>query len=64
MDFICDFYNYDETYDDSYYFGDALTVSGDIEISNIPVDDNPVLFTYMLTDIYNNTYWLPAMMYE
>ncbi|MEX1307643.1 MAG: peptidase C11, partial [Eubacteriales bacterium] len=64
LDFICYFYNYDETYDDSYYFGDPLTVSGEIEISNVSVGDDPVLFTYLLTDIYNNTYWLPAMMYE
>mgnify|MGYP001766031751 CR=1 FL=1 len=64
LDFLCDFYNYDETYDDSYYLGDPMTVSGDIEISNVSVGDDPVLFTYMLTDIYNNTYWLPAMKYE
>ncbi len=64
LDFLCDFYHYDETYDDSYYLGDPMTVSGDIEISNVSVGDDPVLFTYRLTDIYNNTYWLPAMMYE
>ena len=64
LDFLCDFYNYDETYDDSYYLGESYTVNGEIEISNVSVGDDPVLFTYLLTDIYNNTYWLPAMMYE
>jgi len=64
LDFLCDFYNYDETFDDSYYLDDPMTVSGEIEISNVSVGDEPVLFTYRLTDIYNNTYWLPAMKYE
>ena len=63
LDFLCDFYNYDETYDDSYYLGDPMTVRGEIEISNVSIGDDTVLFTYRLTDIYNNTYWLPAMQY-
>ncbi len=64
LDFLCDFYTYDEEYSDSYYLGDQMIVNGEIQISNVSVGNAECLVTYMLTDIYNNTYWTPAIEYK
>jgi len=64
LDFLCDFYTYDQEYSDSYYLGEQMVVDGDIYISNVAVTNIKCLVTYMLTDIYNNTYWTPALEYK
>jgi len=64
LDFLCDYYTYDEEFSDSYYLGDQMVVSGEIEISNVSVGNATCLVTYMLTDIYSNTYWTPAIEYK
>lgn len=61
LDFICDYYTYDGDYQDSYYLGDQMTVSGTPEISNVDVGEGEVKATYRITDIYNQTYWMPTM---
>ena len=61
IDFICDYYNYDGTYEDSYYLGDRLTVNGELSISDVYLADETVSATYRFTDIYNQTYWTPVM---
>ncbi len=63
IDFLCDFYTYDEDYDNSYYLGEQMIVEGDLEVSNVFIGDARCLVTYKLTDIYNNTYWTPAVIY-
>lgn len=57
IDFVCDYYTYDQQYQDSYYLGDPLTYSADCEISNVNVGDGDTLVTYRFTDIYNQQYW-------
>ena len=57
LDFVCDFYDYDQNYVDSYMIGEQMTVSGDMEISNTDVGDGQVVITYCFTDIYNSRYW-------
>ncbi len=64
LDFICDYYTYDEEFYDSYYLGDRMVVEDDFEISNVSVGDARCLVTYRLTDMYKNTYWTPAIEYE
>ncbi|MBN2878680.1 MAG: peptidase C11 [Clostridia bacterium] len=64
LDFLCDYYTYDEKFSDSYYLGDQMVVNGKIQISNVSVGDATCLVTYMLTDIYSNTYWTPAIEYK
>jgi len=63
IEFLCDYYSYDEEYQASYYLGDPLIVSGPLALSNVPVGDAPCMVTYRLTDIYNNTFWTPALEY-
>lgn len=63
IDFLCDYYTYDEEYDDSYYLGEEMIVSGDLEVSNVYIGEARCMVTYRLTDIYNNTFWTPAVAY-
>ncbi len=66
IDFVCDFYRYDKTYQDSYFLGEQMTVKGDMKdmvIENLPVGDGKVLETYCFTDIYGQQYWTPALEY-
>ena len=57
LEFICDYYTYDGEYRDSYYLGDALTVSGDLKITNTSVGDGQVRILYRFTDIYDQQHW-------
>ncbi|SEP90893.1 hypothetical protein SAMN02910369_00833 [Lachnospiraceae bacterium NE2001] len=60
IDFICDFYDYDGNYQDSYYLGDQITYNDDLVLSYEDVGANSKI-TYLLTDIYNSEYWTPAL---
>lgn len=63
IQFVCDYYRYDGTYDNSYLIGDTLVYSGDHEISNVyvPATSGTLNATYLFTDIYNQEYWTPAI---
>ena len=47
-------------YNDSYFLGEPLIVSGEPEIGTISVEGEGTALL-RLTDIYNNTYWTPAV---
>lgn len=64
IDFLCDFYTYSETYQDSYFLGEAMVADGELTVSNVQIGGSNYLVTYRLTDIYNNTYWTPAVTWE
>ena len=57
IDFICDYYSYDGAYLDSYMLGEQLTVEGELQISDVYVDETKANLTYRFTDIYNQSYW-------
>lgn len=57
IDFICDYYSYSGEYLDSYMLGDQLVVNGELEISDVYVDEAAANLTYLFTDIYNQQYW-------
>ncbi len=62
LDFLCDYYTYDGTYDNTYFLGETMTVpEGELTISNEDVGDGPVLILYRFTDIYQQHYWTPAL---
>ena len=63
IDFLCDYYSYSGEYQDSYKLGEQMTVSGDMEISNVDVGEGAVRLVYRFTDIYNQEYWSDALMY-
>lgn len=60
IDLICDYYDYDGNYQDSYYLGDTITYSDDLLYSYEDVGANSKV-SYLLTDIYNSEYWTPSI---
>ena len=50
--------------ENSYYLGDQMVVSGELTVSNISIGNARCMVTYRLTDIYNNTYLTPALVYQ
>ena len=61
IDFLCDFYNYDGTFNDAYYLGEQMTASGGWVIGNAPLGDVNWDMAYRITDIYGGQYWTPAV---
>ena len=57
IDFICDYYTYDGEYENSYFLGEQMTVSDNMEISNVDVGGGALRMTYRFTDIYQQHYW-------
>ena len=62
IDFLCDYYNYDGTFNDAYYLGEQMIATGSWEIGNAPLGDNVKWdMAYRITDIYGGQYWTPAV---
>ena len=61
IDFICDYYTYEGEYQDTYFLGDTMTVSGKLEITNVRMGDGNARVNYRFTDIYQQHYWTPAV---
>ncbi len=61
LDFLCDFYTNDMQFQDSYYFGERMTYSSDMKITNTALGDGNVKIIYKFTDIYNQEYWSEAI---
>jgi hypothetical protein len=61
LDFICDYYSYAGDYQNSYYLGEQMIYTGDHEISNVMIDKDSAVATYLLADIYNQEYWTPVL---
>ena len=61
IDFICDYYTYDGTYENSYLIGDTLIYDGKEEISDVYINADNAAATYLITDIYHQTYWTPVI---
>ena len=62
IDFVCDYYGYDGTFQDSYMIGEQYTVvdQSKMVISNTELGDD-VLITYRFSDIYGEEYWTPTI---
>ena len=61
LDFICDYYGYDGSYQDSYFLGDPMTVTEEMEISNVDIGREYTYATYRFTDLYHQHYWTAPM---
>ena len=61
LKFICDYYGYDGKYQNSYLFGDEITVSDSMEISDVTINDANIKITYLFVDIYNQQHWTPSI---
>lgn len=57
LDFLCDYYGYDGSYQDSYYLGEQMIVDEEMNISNVYIDGQAITATYRFTDLYNQHYW-------
>ena len=61
IDFVCDYYGYDGSYQDSYLFGDPWTYHEDAEIGDVYIDADSANAVYRFTDIYGQNYWTPVI---
>ena len=59
IQFICDYYDYDGNYHDSYKLGEPFTLGSTYEIYNAPIG-KACKVTYCFTDIYQQRYWTPS----
>ena len=62
LDFICDYYTYEGEYQDTFYLGDTITYTPDIEIANFVIETGRANMMYRFTDIYNQVYWSEALL--
>lgn len=67
IDFICDYYSYDGSYDQSYYLGNALQMTVDdlfnLKLSNVNVGAS-LNICYQFTDMYGTKYWSAPIVLE
>ncbi len=59
---LCDFYDYEGNYDDTYPLGSPITVTKDLSVSDKYLGTTGhVKMMYVFTDIYNQKYWTAAL---
>jgi len=56
IEFVCDYYTYEGNYQDSYVIAD-MTYTGSHMISNVYIDADRAVATYVFTDMYNQQHW-------
>ena len=61
IDFLCDYYGYDGSFQDSYMLGEQMICDGELTISNVYINTNAAQPAYRFTDIYNQQYWTPVL---
>jgi len=61
IDFLCDYYRYDGSYENSYMLGDAVTVHGALTVSDVVIPSGSISVTYRFTDIYQQHHWSEAL---
>lgn len=62
IDFLCDYYDYDGNYQDSFILGDQLVINGKPEISNVYLpDSSAAYYSYVFSDIFMQEYWTPVL---
>ncbi len=64
IEFLCDYYDYDGNYDDTYYLGDPMFYDGELNVGTYEITDTRLLFSYRLTDIYNAQSFTPVCEYN
>ena len=63
IDFLCDHYAFDKSFDDAYYLGEQYIADDELTIANMDIGTANKLVTYCLTDIYGNEIWTDAVVY-
>ena len=60
LQFLCEYYDYEGNFQDSYKLGDPITLGETVEIANTAIGRKTVA-TYCLTDLYQQNWWTPAV---
>lgn len=61
LEFLCDYYSYAGSYQDSYLPGEPVAVTEDgLTISSVPLDGS-ARATYRFTDLYSQYHWTPVV---
>ena len=60
VDFLCDYYSYDGTFEDSFLLGEQMVVGEDIVITNMFLPEGDTRMIYVFTDLYNQKHWSEA----
>ncbi|MBQ4417977.1 MAG: peptidase C11 [Butyrivibrio sp.] len=62
LDFICDYYSYDGTYEESYMLGEQMTVTDDgLTVSDTVLSDGSAVMSFRFTDLYHTEYWTESL---
>ena len=61
IDFICDYYTYEGSYENTYMMGTQVTYSGTMKVTDYEITGQQATITYRFTDMYNKTYWTNAI---
>ena len=57
IDFLCDYYGTDGSYQDSYMLGDPMIVDGELKVYDAYLPAGQALMTYRFTDLFQQHYW-------
>ena len=55
--FVCDHYDPDGNFSDTYILGDEIVVAEDLYLGDVGINDYDLVATYQITDIYGQSYW-------
>ena len=60
IELLCDYYDLDGNYSESYKLGTSFTVpASGLKITNLKLNAEDISATFRATDIYGNYYWIP-----
>ena len=60
IELLCDYYDLDGNYSESYKLGTSFTVpASGLKVTNLKLDADDISATFRATDIYGNYYWIP-----
>jgi hypothetical protein len=59
LSFVCDYYRYDGSYENTYMLGQQLVIGSDgARVANVPFNSGEKLaITFRFTDLYQQNYW-------
>ena len=64
IEFVCDLYTYDGTYQETYLMGTPIVIkesASELVINDTPINQNGSVVTYVFTDIYGAEHWTQAL---